>query len=120
MRLYLDDDSASPLLARLLQQAGHDVVLPANVGMAGEADPAHLAYAIRNDRVLVSRNYDDYQLLHDLILIAKGHHPGILMIRQDDGGKRRLSPRDLVRAIGNLLSAGIPLEDQYVILNQWK
>jgi hypothetical protein len=29
MRLYLDDDSAAALLARLLRQAGHDVRVPA-------------------------------------------------------------------------------------------
>jgi hypothetical protein len=39
MRLYLDDDSASSLLTRLLRQAGHDVRLPSEVGMAGEDDP---------------------------------------------------------------------------------
>jgi hypothetical protein len=35
MRLYLDDDSASLLLARLLRQTGHDVCVPSDVGMAG-------------------------------------------------------------------------------------
>ena len=34
MRLYLDDDTAFPLLARLLRQAGHDVELPADAGLA--------------------------------------------------------------------------------------
>jgi hypothetical protein len=33
MRLYLDDDSASALLTRLLRQAGHDVRVPSEVGM---------------------------------------------------------------------------------------
>jgi hypothetical protein len=32
MRLYLDDDSASLLLARLLRQAGHDVQVPGGAG----------------------------------------------------------------------------------------
>lgn len=36
MKLYLDDDSASPLLAKLLGQAGHDVQSPADVGLSGE------------------------------------------------------------------------------------
>jgi uncharacterized protein (DUF433 family) len=39
MRLYLDGDSASALLTRLLRQAGHDVRVPSEVGMAGDDDP---------------------------------------------------------------------------------
>jgi len=35
MRLYLDDDSAEALLIALLQQAGHDVQIPADAGMIG-------------------------------------------------------------------------------------
>src|SRR5438132_13990265 len=34
MRLYLDDDSASKLLAGLLRKAAHDVQTPADVGTA--------------------------------------------------------------------------------------
>ena len=41
MRVYLDDDSAALLLARLLRQAGHDVELPADVGLSGEDDAVH-------------------------------------------------------------------------------
>src|SRR5437879_1466277 len=48
MRLYLDDDLANPLLAGLLRKAGHDVVLPADVGMSGQDDAVHLTYAIRD------------------------------------------------------------------------
>ena len=120
MRLYLDDDSAHPLLIRLLRQAGHDVILPADVGMVGKADPVHFIFAAREDRVLISRNYRDFQDLHDLIMQTKGHHPGIFIVRRDNGGKRNLSPRDIVRAIGNLLAAAIPVADQYIILNQWQ
>jgi hypothetical protein len=39
MRLYLDDDSAGALLTRYLAQAGHDVEIPADVGLTGDDDP---------------------------------------------------------------------------------
>jgi hypothetical protein len=61
MRLYLDDDSASALLTRLLRQAGHDVRVPVEVGMAGDDDPAHFAQAIREDRALLSHNHHDFE-----------------------------------------------------------
>ena len=46
MNLDLDDDCADRLLIRLLQQAGRDVVAPADAGLAECDDPIHLLYAI--------------------------------------------------------------------------
>ena len=120
MRLYLDDDSASHVLANLLRKAGHDVQLPADVGLAGKADAIHERHAIKEDRVCLTRNYDDFEDLHLLVLQAQGHHPGILVVRRDDSSKRNLSPADIVRAIRNLLAAGAPIVDQYIILNAWQ
>jgi predicted nuclease of predicted toxin-antitoxin system len=120
MRLYLDDDSASALLARLLRKAGHDVQVPADVGMAGEDDPVHLAHAIRADRVCLSKNHHDFENLHNLILVAQGHHPGLLVVRKDNNPKRDLTDPGVVRALGKLLAAGMPLADHFHVLNQWR
>ena len=51
MRLYLDDDSTSGLLVRLLNRAGHDVRLPIDIGVAGRNDAVHLTHAILEGRV---------------------------------------------------------------------
>ncbi len=120
MRLYLDDDSASPLLARLLTQAGHDVALPADGNIAGENDPVHLMFAVRESRVLFSGNQDDFEELHDLVLQVGGHHPGILIVCRENNPRRDLTPRGIVNAIKNLIAANIPLVDQFVIVNHWR
>jgi predicted nuclease of predicted toxin-antitoxin system len=120
MRLYLDDDLAWPLLASLLRQAGHDVQLPTDAGMSGADDPVHLTHAIRDGRATLSGNHDDFENLHDLIIQASGHHPGILVVRRDNNPRRDLSPRGIVRAIRNLESAGVPLADRFYILNHWR
>jgi predicted nuclease of predicted toxin-antitoxin system len=120
MRLYLDDDIASALLVRLLRNAGHDVEIPADAGLAGAPDPVHFAHAIRQDRACLSRNYRDYEHLHLLVLTAGGHHPGVLVVRRDNDPRRNLAPRDVVRALRNFEAAGVPLADEYVILNQWQ
>ncbi|HZU35189.1 MAG TPA: DUF5615 family PIN-like protein [Gemmataceae bacterium] len=120
MRLYLDDDSASPLLARLLRNASHDVQAPADAGMAGKDDAIHLAHAVRQQRVLRSRNYTDFENLHDLVAAVQGHHPGILVVRQDNNPRRDLAPGGIVRAIANLLAGGVPIGNQYIILNHWR
>jgi predicted nuclease of predicted toxin-antitoxin system len=120
MRLYLDDDICSARLTQLLRKAGHDVLLPADVGKAGSPDPIHLAHAIGEDRICLTRNYSDFAALHDLIIIAHGRHPGILVVRQDNDPKRDLTLPGIVRAIAKLLASGAPLVNEYIILNHWR
>ncbi|HYT95002.1 MAG TPA: DUF5615 family PIN-like protein [Gemmataceae bacterium] len=120
MRLYLDDDSADPRLSQLLQNAGHDVELPQHVGLSGQPDPVHLTHAVGDTRVLLTKNYQDFEHLHNLIVVALGHHPGILVVRQDNDPKRDLTPGGIVRAIEKLEAAGVPIADSYHILNHWR
>jgi hypothetical protein len=120
MRLYLDDDSTSTLLVQLLRRAGHDVRLPAEIGVAGESDAVHLMHAVLEDRVYLSHNYDDFEDLHNLALALRGHHPGILVVRKDNNPKRDLAPPGIVRAIGKLLAAGVGLADHFYVLNHWR
>ena len=120
MRLYLDDDSASALLTRLLRQAGHDVRVPLEVGMAGDDDPVHLAQAIREDRALLSHNHHDFEDLHNLLMVGTGHHRGILVVRRDNNPKRDLDEKGIVRALGKLQAAGVQIMDHFHILNHWR
>jgi len=120
MRLYLDDDSASVLLAHLLHQAGHDVQRPVDAGIAGEDDAVHLAHAARQDRVFLTHNYHDFENLHDLVVAVGGRHRGILVIRKDNDPRRDLTIRGIVRAIGKLLSAGVGIANEYIVLNHWR
>jgi hypothetical protein len=120
MRLYLDDDISVGLLVQQLRRAGHDVQVPPDVGQAGQPDPVHLTHAIRDGRVLLSRNYGDFELLHELILQAQGHHPGIPVVRRDDDPRRNMKPHDIVRSLRNLEAAGVPIADEYIILNAWQ
>ena len=120
MRLYLDEDTAAALLVQLLRNAGHDVEVPAGAGLLGEWDPVQLTYAVKEDRAVLTRNYEDFEDLHNLLQVGQGHHPGILVIRRDDNPRRNMSPRDIVRALRNLEVAGVPIADQYIELNGWQ
>ena len=120
MRIYLDDDSAEALLYTLLQQAGHDVQIPADVGMSGQNDSFHLAHAVSDDRTLLSRNHVDFRSLHDLIVAVHGNYPGLFIVRRDNDPTRDLKPAGVVRAIRLLLSADVPIRDQFHILNHWR
>jgi predicted nuclease of predicted toxin-antitoxin system len=120
MRLYLDDDSVSTILVHLLRQAGHDVQLPIDVGLVGEDDPVHLTHAIDDDRIFLSHNHNDFEDLHNLLMIGQGHHPGILIARKDNNPKRDLDERGIVRALNKLLASNLPIPDHFHILNQWR
>jgi predicted nuclease of predicted toxin-antitoxin system len=100
MRLYIDDDSVDPNLLRLLRRDGHDIQVPADVGLAGSSDQAHLAHAIREQRAIVTRNYGDFDDLHDLVILAAhGHHAGILVVLYDSNPRNTMSPGDIARAV---------------------
>lgn len=121
MRLYIDDDSVDPSLIRLLRRDGHDVQIPADVGMLGSSDQAHLAHAIRDGRVVLTRNHGDFHELNDLVVSAAGgHHCGILVVLYDSNPRNNMSPGDIARAIGNLENAGVPIADAYHELNHWQ
>ena len=120
MRLYLDDDSARALLVRLLVADGHEVVIPADLGLGGADDAIHFRQAIRSGGVLLTHNYDDFNQLHELLIEAGGHHPGIFIVRRDNDPTKDLSPKGIVRAIRNFLATSAPQQDSVVILNHWR
>jgi len=118
MRLYLDDDSVDPSLVRLLRRDGHDVQLPMDVSLDGRTDQIHLAHAIRNGRSMLTRNYKDFEALHDLVIVAAtGHHAGILVVRYDNNPRNNMSSGDVARAVRNLEKAAVPISDSYYELN---
>jgi predicted nuclease of predicted toxin-antitoxin system len=119
-KLYLDDDSVNPLLVTLLRKTGHDVQVPEDRGLRGSPDAVHLRYAIQAGRLILTHNYRDFELLHELIMEALGHHPGILVVRRDNDRKRDLSPSGIVGALQNLLGKDIQIHDQVHVLNQWR
>jgi predicted nuclease of predicted toxin-antitoxin system len=120
MKIYLDDDSTNPILIKLLKREGHDVLIPRDVKMSGQKDPAHLMYAIRHDRVLLTHNHEDFELLHELIMLVRGHHPGIMAVRRDNDPKRDLTPKGIAQAIRKLVQAAAPVADELNVLNHWR
>src|SRR5262245_57173861 len=121
MRLYIDDDSVDPGLLRLLRRDGNDVQVPADVGLVGRSDQAHLAHAIRDRRAILTRNQDDFDDLPDLVVMAAGgHHAGILVVLFDNNPRHSMSQGDIARAVRNLEHANVVIADSYQELNHWQ
>jgi hypothetical protein len=120
MNLYLDDDSAKGALVARLRKTRHQVIVPADALLGGAADPRHLLYAVTRGLVLVTKNHDDFQDLHELIQATHGQHTGILAIRSDNDPKRDMKDAEIVRAIHNLERSGAPVANEFHILNHWR
>jgi hypothetical protein len=120
MKLYLDEDTASALLADLLRKAGHDVASPVDAGLLGRSDTVQLTHALLDERVSLSRNYEDFEELHVLVRHAQGQHQGILIVRRENDATRDMSAKGIVAAIRKLETAGLMLANEYVVLNQWR
>ncbi len=120
MNLYLDDDIAKPALAMRLRRAGHQVVLPADAGISGASDARHLLFAVQQALVLMTKNHDDYEDLHLLIHGVQGRHSGILAVRADNDPSRDMKDGDIARAIARLEGSGVPVANDFHILNHWR
>ncbi len=120
MRIYLDDNFADWGLAGGLRKAGHTVFRPADFRMVAASDAKHLERAIREDLVLLTKDRDDFQELHELVLTCGGQHPGIVVVRYENDAKRDMKTRHVVKAIGKLELSGLPLRSEWIILNQWR
>ncbi|RUR72411.1 DUF5615 family PIN-like protein [Chlorogloeopsis fritschii PCC 9212] len=114
--MLLDEDSQAKYLVYLLQAAEHDVITVNAVGLMNRSDSVVLDYARQDGRVLLTRNCDDFQELHQ----ANPVHPGILAVYQDSDTSKNMSYQAIVKAIANLETSGYTLKNQFVILNQWK
>jgi hypothetical protein len=101
-------------------RSGHDVQIPADVGLVGADDSIHLRRAFLGNRVLFSHNFRDFENLHHLLREAQGRHRGILIVRKDNDPRRDMSPRGVVNAIAKLLAAGAPIENELNVLNSWR
>jgi predicted nuclease of predicted toxin-antitoxin system len=120
MKFYLDDDSVIRALVAFLRRDGHDVRVPTDFGLAGRKDAVHFRKAILENAVLLSHNYEDFEVLHELLLSGQGHHPGVLLVRKDNDPTKDMKPTDIARAIRNLTAAGAPTVDDCIVLNHWR
>lgn len=113
--MLLDEDSQAKYLVNLLQAAGHDITTVNSAGLTNRPDSVVLDYARQDERILLTRNCNDFQELHQ----ANPIHPGILAVYQDADSSKNMTYQAIVKAIANLEMAEYPLKNQFVILNRW-
>lgn len=120
MRVLVDENMSNPRLEAKLRAEGHDPVMASDAGLLSESDPRVLAWAISQALPVLTRDYKDFRDLHDLVLTARGHHGGILVVRFDNDPANNLSDRAIAHALTKLESSGVPVEDQIHVVNHWR
>ncbi|MGA2704224.1 MAG: DUF5615 family PIN-like protein [Isosphaeraceae bacterium] len=103
-----------------LRAQGHDPVLASDVGLLSVTDARVLIFAIAQALPVWTRDSEDFEDLHDLVMAAFGHHPGILIVRFDNDPRHNLTDRGIATAISKLESPGVPIRDRIHVLNQWR
>jgi len=120
MKILIDENLSSVRLASRLQNQGHHPVLASDVGLLSVPDPRVLIFAVSQDLPVVTRDSDDFEALHDLVMVVGGHHPGILIVRFDDDPRNNLTERGIATAVSKLESSGVPTRDGIHVLNHWR
>jgi len=115
LRLLIDEDYQSKYLVNLLRQSGHNVLTINEVGIAGAPDNKVFDYAQTNERIILTRNCEDFRSLH----IKRKIHPGVLTVYEGSNPNKNMAYKAVVKAITNIEKSGINIENQLIELNQW-
>ncbi|MBN1874747.1 MAG: DUF5615 family PIN-like protein [Anaerolineae bacterium] len=106
----------SKRLKRQLEAAGHQVQTPFETGIPGQPDDVHYRYAAQHKWALLTYNADDFLNLHE----QSAAHDGIFIVYRDADITKNMAYADIVRAIGNLIAADMPIVGHIYVLNEWQ
>jgi predicted nuclease of predicted toxin-antitoxin system len=111
MRFLVDENLSSPRLASLLRAQKQDAVLASDVGLLSVTDARVLIFAIAQALPVLTRDSEDFEDRHDLVVAAVGHHAGILIVRFDNDPRHNLTDRGIATA----MRSWNPLEFRFAI-----
>jgi len=96
LKLFLDEDIHTGL-SHALQQRGYDVVHAQDLKRKGKSDSEQLAFAVQEERCLVTFNVRDFAHLHNKYAAQNREHWGIIVSRQMPIGE---TLRRLLKKVG--------------------
>ncbi|MGK7925888.1 MAG: DUF5615 family PIN-like protein [Spirulina sp.] len=78
IKLYLDED-VHILIADLIRARGFDVITARDAGLLEKTDEEQLAYAVSQDRAIVTHNRVDFEILAQSYFDSGKTHSGIIL-----------------------------------------
>jgi predicted nuclease of predicted toxin-antitoxin system len=123
LSLIVDEDTQANRLVEMLRSQGHDVLTVNEAGISGLPDVVVMETARTQQRVVLTRNCNDFLELHE----ANPEHSGILAIYQNNDFTKSMSYAAIVKAMlrssryanANLEETGLLLKGQFIVLNQY-
>ena len=97
-RLLLDEDVWQGL-SRALRDAGYDVLSATEAGCKGFSDEDLLAYAIAQNRAVLTHNIRDFAPLAEVYYMQGIEHPGIIVSRRFEKGELLRRTRVLLETL---------------------
>jgi hypothetical protein len=96
LKLFLDEDIHTGL-SHALRQRGFDVVHAQDLKRKGKSDSEQMAFAVQEERCLVTFNVRDFVTLHNQYAERNQEHGGIIVSRQIPIGE---TLRRLLKKVG--------------------
>ncbi len=99
-RFYADENFPLPIV-ELLRSAGHNVLTTEETGNSGLGIPDEdvLEFAVRDERAVLTRNWDDFRRLDR----SQPDHFGIIICKEDLNIERQATPiNEAILSEGNL------------------
>ena len=114
IKLYLDED-VHPGLAPVLRERGYDVVSAREVERLRFSDAQQLAFAIHQQRTILTYNTQDYVPLHVEYIMASRKHYGIVVSPQLSFSN---TLHRVIRLLSNLTAEDMVNQLEY--LSNWR
>lgn len=113
-RLYLDEDLSKDLGA-LLRADGLDAFHTRELGRAGATDPQQLAFAVEENRTIITANLVHFRMLHEAWILSAPlqnptnprPHPGIVAVPNPNVMSAETMARLLADFVRGGLSSGV-------------
>jgi predicted nuclease of predicted toxin-antitoxin system len=112
--LYLDEN-LSPRLAIQLRKYGFNAIAVRESEMLSKSDPDQLAFAVSQQRALVTINFRDFVALHELYFRQGQEHFGIIFSTEESMG---ILLHRLLKMLNSV--AASELKNQIRWLNEFK
>jgi predicted nuclease of predicted toxin-antitoxin system len=98
---FLIDNALSPVLAALLQEAGHDAIHVRSIGLQHANDEVIFERAAGEDRIVVSADAD----FGTLLAVRSSRQPSVIQFRGEGSRKPEALARTLLANLSQLVEA---------------
>lgn len=115
----MDDSADKDVYIGVFKASRFDVISPRKIGTLGKQDKEHLQIASSLNATVLTFD-EDFGLVHEDFKKKGKNHNGILIVYQYNNPYKDMKPSHIVKAIKNIISLNLPIQNNLYNLNQFK